>query len=79
LIVTSLGSVGQFEQELILIRANEGRAKAKSDGVVFGWPPKLTAHHRREENSSVIAFLCSLSSSAGSVEVASSRNNTVAC
>jgi DNA invertase Pin-like site-specific DNA recombinase len=48
LILTVLGGIAEFERELILLRTNEGRVKAKADGVVFGRKPKLTAHQRHE-------------------------------
>ena len=43
-----LGGLAEFERSLILQRTNEGRAKAKAEGVQFGRKPKLTAHQRHE-------------------------------
>ena len=48
LILTVLGGIAEFERELFLLRTNEGRTKAKADGIVFGRKPKLTAHQRHE-------------------------------
>jgi len=44
-----LGGLAEFKRSLILQRCNEGRARAKADGIVFGRKPKLTTHQRREE------------------------------
>jgi DNA invertase Pin-like site-specific DNA recombinase len=46
--LTVLGGIAEFERSLILQRTNEGRAKAKAEGKVFGCKPKRTSHHRRE-------------------------------
>ena len=43
-----LGGIAEFERSLILERTNEGRAKAKAEGTVFGRKPKLTYHQRQE-------------------------------
>ena len=48
LMLTVLGGIAEFERSLILERTNEGRAKARAEGKVFGRKPKLTAHQRRE-------------------------------
>ena len=48
LLLTVLGGIATFERRLILNRTNEGRAKARAEGVVFGRKPKLTAHQKRE-------------------------------
>ena len=36
LLLTVLGGIATFERRLILNRTNEGRAKARAEGVVFG-------------------------------------------
>ena len=33
---------------MIIARTSEGRKRAKGRGVLFGLPPKLTPHQRRE-------------------------------
>jgi DNA invertase Pin-like site-specific DNA recombinase len=43
-----LGSIAEFERELIKARTGEGRARAKLRGVRFGRKPKLTAHQIQE-------------------------------
>ena len=43
-----LGGLAEFERHLIVARTSEGRKRAKARGVLFGRPPKLTAHQRRE-------------------------------
>jgi len=48
LLVTVLGSLAEFERELIRERTGEGRKRAKARGVRFGRPNKLTPHQRRE-------------------------------
>jgi DNA invertase Pin-like site-specific DNA recombinase len=48
LILTVLGGLAEFERELILERTSEGRARAMTQGVVFGRKPKLTHHQRLE-------------------------------
>ena len=48
LLVTVLGSLAEFERELIRERTGEGRKRAKARGVRFGRPQKLTPHQRRE-------------------------------
>ena len=48
LMLTILGGLAEFERELINTRTGEGRARAKTRGVVFGRKPKLTSHQRRE-------------------------------
>lgn len=37
-----MASIGEFERSLILARTEEGRQKAKLNGVTFGRTPKLT-------------------------------------
>ena len=48
LMLTVLGSLAEFERELIRVRTGEGRARAKARGVKLGRHPKLTLHQRRE-------------------------------
>jgi len=48
LMLTVLGGLAEFERELIKARTSDGRARAKTRGVKFGRPQKLTAHQRRE-------------------------------
>jgi DNA invertase Pin-like site-specific DNA recombinase len=48
LMLTILGGLAEFERELIRARTGEGRTRAKSRGVRFGRPPKLTPHQRQE-------------------------------
>ena len=48
LILTVLGGLAEFERHLIVARTSEGRKRAAARGVLFGRPPKLTPHQRRE-------------------------------
>jgi DNA invertase Pin-like site-specific DNA recombinase len=48
LMLAILGSLAEFERELIRARTGEGRKRAKARGVKFGRPPKLTPHQRQE-------------------------------
>jgi DNA invertase Pin-like site-specific DNA recombinase len=48
LLLGILGSIAEFERELIRSRTSEGRARAKARGVRFGRKPKLTAHQVQE-------------------------------
>ena len=48
LMLTVLGGLAEFERELIRARTGEGRERAKSRGVKFGRPNKLTAFQRAE-------------------------------
>src|SRR5262245_64919660 len=48
LILTVLGGLAEFERHLIIARTSEGRKRAKDRGLLFGRPPKLTPHQRRE-------------------------------
>jgi DNA invertase Pin-like site-specific DNA recombinase len=48
LMVNILGSLAEFERELIMARTGEGRKRAMADGVKFGRPAKLTPHQKRE-------------------------------
>ena len=43
-----LGGWAEFERHLIVARTSKGRKRAKGRGVLFGRPPKLTPHQRRE-------------------------------
>jgi DNA invertase Pin-like site-specific DNA recombinase len=43
-----LGGLAEFEPHLIVARTSEGRKRARARGVLFGRPPKLTPHQRRE-------------------------------
>jgi DNA invertase Pin-like site-specific DNA recombinase len=48
LLLNILGSIAEFERELIKSRTGEGRARAKARGVRLGRKPKLTAHQVQE-------------------------------
>src|ERR1700716_2119836 len=48
LMVNILGSLAEFERELIMARTGEGRKRAMANGVKFGRPAKLTPHQRTE-------------------------------
>jgi len=48
LMVTVLGGLAEFERELIRVRTDDGRKRAKARGVRFGRPQALTAHQRKE-------------------------------
>jgi DNA invertase Pin-like site-specific DNA recombinase len=48
LLLNILGSIAEFERELIKARTGEGRARAKLRGVRFGRKPKLTQFQREE-------------------------------
>jgi hypothetical protein len=48
LILTVLGGLAEFERHLIVARTGDGRKRARARGVLFGRPPKLTPHQRRE-------------------------------
>jgi DNA invertase Pin-like site-specific DNA recombinase len=48
LLLNILGSIAEFERELIRSRTGEGRLRAKARGVKFGRKPKLTAHQIQE-------------------------------
>jgi DNA invertase Pin-like site-specific DNA recombinase len=39
---------GRVERHLIAVRTNEGRKRARANGVLFGRPRKLTSHQIRE-------------------------------
>jgi DNA invertase Pin-like site-specific DNA recombinase/predicted nucleotidyltransferase len=45
---TVLSGLAEFERELVRLRTDEGRTRAKARGVHLGRPPKLTPHQRRE-------------------------------
>jgi len=48
LLLNILGSIAEFERELIKSRTGEGRARAKLRGVKFGRKPALTEFQRSE-------------------------------
>jgi DNA invertase Pin-like site-specific DNA recombinase len=48
LMLTVLGGLAEFERHLILSRTDEGRKRARSNGIKFGRRPKLTKHQREE-------------------------------
>ena len=48
LLLNILGSIAEFERELIKARTTEGRARAKLRGVKFGRKSKLTLHQIKE-------------------------------
>jgi DNA invertase Pin-like site-specific DNA recombinase len=48
LMLTVLGGLAEFERELIRARTDEGRARAKANGMKMGRPPKLTPHQVKE-------------------------------
>ena len=48
LLLNILGSIAEFERELIKSRTSEGRARAKLRGVRFGRKRKLTVHEIQE-------------------------------
>src|SRR5258708_9364577 len=48
LMVTILGGLAEFERELIKARTDDGRRRAKANGVRFGRKPKLTTHQIAE-------------------------------
>jgi DNA invertase Pin-like site-specific DNA recombinase len=48
LLVSVLGSIAEFERELIRARCTDGIKNAKIRGVRFGRPNSLTAHQRAE-------------------------------
>jgi len=43
-----LGGLAEFERHLILSWTNEGRQRAKANGIKFGKKPKLNKHQRDE-------------------------------
>lgn len=48
LMLTILGGLAEFERTLIISRCEEGRVRAKANGVKFGRKPKLTQHQITE-------------------------------
>jgi DNA invertase Pin-like site-specific DNA recombinase len=46
LILTVMGGIAEFERHLILSRTNEGRQRAKANGVKFGRKPSLSPHQK---------------------------------
>jgi DNA invertase Pin-like site-specific DNA recombinase len=55
LMLTVLGSLAEFERELIRARTGEGRNRAKERGVKFGRPRKMTPHQRQEALQRLVA------------------------
>jgi DNA invertase Pin-like site-specific DNA recombinase len=53
LMLTVLGSLAEFERELIRARTAEGRARAKANGKSLGRSFKSTDHQRREARKRV--------------------------
>lgn len=47
LLITILGGLAEFERSLILSRTKSGIERARSNGVTFGRPVKLTARQRQ--------------------------------
>jgi DNA invertase Pin-like site-specific DNA recombinase len=47
LMITILGGLAEFERALILARCNEGRTRAKANGVKFGRKHKLNEHQQQ--------------------------------
>jgi DNA invertase Pin-like site-specific DNA recombinase len=62
LMLTILGGLAEFERSLIISRCEEGRVRAKANGVRFGRKPKLTTHqiaeaiHRRDAGERLTAI-----------------------
>jgi DNA invertase Pin-like site-specific DNA recombinase len=48
LMLTILGGIAEFERDLIALRTNEGRARARQSGVKFGPKFKLSPHQIEE-------------------------------
>ena len=48
LMLTILGGIAEFEKDLIALRTNEGRARARQSGVKFGPKFKLSSHQIEE-------------------------------
>jgi DNA invertase Pin-like site-specific DNA recombinase len=48
LMLTVLGGIAEFEKDLIALRTNEGRARARQSGVKFGPKFKLSQHQVEE-------------------------------
>ena len=62
LMLTVLGGIAEFEKDLINLRTNEGRARARQSGVKFGPKFKLSPHQveeirRRKEAGESCRFL----------------------
>jgi DNA invertase Pin-like site-specific DNA recombinase len=62
LMLTVLGGIAEFERDLIALRTNEGRARARQSGVKFGPKFKLTTHQvaeirKRRESGESCRFL----------------------
>ena len=48
LILTVLGGLAEYERSLIQARTDEGRRRARANGVKFGRKPTLTPYQRKE-------------------------------
>lgn len=48
MMVAVMGSMGEVEREIIYTRTQEGRARAKANGVKLGRKPKLNLEQRRQ-------------------------------
>jgi DNA invertase Pin-like site-specific DNA recombinase len=48
LLLTILGGLAEFERSLILARTDEGRKRAKANGIKFGRKPVLSPYQRQE-------------------------------
>jgi DNA invertase Pin-like site-specific DNA recombinase len=62
LMLTVLSGVAEFERDLILLRTNEGRVRARQSGIKFGPKFKLSPHQieeirRRREAGESCRFL----------------------
>jgi DNA invertase Pin-like site-specific DNA recombinase len=48
LVVSILAAISEFERDIILSRINEGKKRARQNGIKFGRKPKLTTYQRQE-------------------------------
>lgn len=62
LLLNILGSVAEFERDLINARTAEGRAKAKAKGVKFGRKPIITEETKRKVCADIVAGELSMQS-----------------